>query len=134
MKKLDIDNTLPIEQALAHVSPKDIKLARKLYAQPNEKTLAVNALHRAMFSEEHDHEGDSNLDALQRKNGISPMSDDYQKRTNKKRRLFGFDDYQPSKKGNKTTYEYCCRLCEKMSSIEVGHLVNVAKGVAAARF
>jgi hypothetical protein len=47
-------------------------------------------LHVKLFGEEYDHMYDSNVDAIERRKGINPMSEAYQTKVNLKRVSMGF--------------------------------------------
>jgi len=70
-------------------------------------------LHGSLFSEEYDLMSDSISDTHDRKKGINPMSEEYIKKVDDKRRVLGFSPLSSS--GQTTTndtMEYCLNVAE----------------------
>jgi len=77
-------------------------------------------LHGSLFSEEYDLMSDSISDAHDRKKGINPMSEEYIKKVDDKRRVLGFSSLSSS--GQTTTndtMEYCLRIAKGALQTEI---------------
>ncbi|WP_223883427.1 5' nucleotidase, NT5C type [Arenibacter lacus] len=72
-----------------HLTDYEIEKVREIQRKPTPFATQVKNLRLALFGEEYDFMGDSGADSKDRSKGISPMSQEYTDRVNKKRETFG---------------------------------------------
>ncbi|PHR71495.1 MAG: hypothetical protein COA66_09175 [Arcobacter sp.] len=95
------------EKIIKNMSELGIKVYDKTKEFTEKFDSMVKELHVLMFEEEYDEILDSGVNSKDRSKGINPMSEEYIKRTDAKRKKLGFNPYDVKVNTMNITLNYC---------------------------
>lgn len=121
----EIDKSLPLEEAIANVPKKYKKQARKAYFEDTPTETAIKRVQSLLFPEETDFMGDSISEAKGRRQGINPMSKEYQARVAERRVSFGVSPLTESGlAADNSSLEYTKKLLEEMTLEQINTFIE----------
>ena len=121
----EIDKSLPLEEAIANVPKKYKKQARKEYFKDSPIETAIKRVKSLLFPEETDFMCDSISEAKDRRQGINPMSKEYQEKVAKRRASFGVSPLtEAGMAADHSSLEYCEKLLEGMTLDQIKEFIE----------